>query len=200
MRSACLQMGDIYSLLKLSIAVWVFDRIVRLMRIAYMSVSFSRQTAPRAEVSLAAPNVLAIKVYTARSIQASAGEYINICFPTLQPWTVHPFSVIKTEGGSRCCVHFAAKVHAGITKQLAKRVSRAPGGVWSGVALLEGPYGQAIKVSPHVEGQSRGATVLKFPFLAALARRTPFPSSGRDGHHSMPIRPTEAELFAPCRR
>lgn len=144
-------MRDMYTLLRFSIAAWVFDRVLRLARIAYMSLSFSRHTAPRAEVSLAAPDILAIKVYPIRPIRASASQYMNICFPTLQPWAIHPFSVIKVEETGQYCVHFAARVHAGITRQLARQVNRASGGTWSGAALLEGPYGQAIKVSQRFE-------------------------------------------------
>lgn len=104
-----------------SIAVWAFDRFVRLLRVIYFNFGFSGTTS--AEIRVIGEenySLLQIKLRTTRKVVAKPGQYLFLHVGRITPWQSHPFSILdQDETGAYVLV---AKVHKGLTCRLHNHV------------------------------------------------------------------------------
>ena len=117
-----------------AIAVWVFDRVVRIGRILFFG-------APKAEVTIKGDETLKVIVPKPRYWKSIPGGHCFIHFvkPTLF-WQSHPFTFTATEEDDKIVLY--AKIKTGITKQIAKSLYNTPGQTGTVRVLVEGPYGE----------------------------------------------------------
>ena len=117
-----------------AIAVWVFDRAVRLGRIFFFG-------ARKATVSIKGGETLKIEVPKPKYWKSIAGGHAFIQF--LRPTVFlqsHPFTFTTTESEDK--IVFYAKIKNGITENISKYLSRLPGNTATIRVLVEGPYGE----------------------------------------------------------
>ena len=120
-----------------TIAVWGFDRVIRLARIAWFGC-------PQATVTLLANETLRVEIPRPKSWKSIAGGYAFIYFikPTYF-WQSHPFTFTCIPGEGNENVVMYLKVKGGITHSLCKKLSQLPGKTTKIRVALEGPYGEA---------------------------------------------------------
>ncbi|KAK9321769.1 ferric reductase like transmembrane component-domain-containing protein [Lipomyces orientalis] len=122
-----------------SIAIWVFDRVIRIIRLTAFGLTANADAkiiGDVIELQVAAPRC----GWTAR-----AGQYAYIYFRYFNFWENHPFSLVEKRGDKYI---FVAKVKGGATKKLWNYLSKKPDssaklGVW-----IEGPYGEKFNTVP----------------------------------------------------
>lgn len=107
-----------------SIAVWAFDRFIRLIRVTYFNAGFlSHSSAEISIVDGCSDPLLLIKVSTVRKAIATPGQYFFLHIGTIAPWSAHPFTVLEQdENGDYILV---ARVHKGLTQKLHDRAIAA---------------------------------------------------------------------------
>ncbi|KAF6071578.1 FAD-binding domain family protein [Candida albicans] len=117
-----------------AIAVWAFDRVVRLGRIFFFG-------ARKATVSIKGDDTLKIEVPKPKYWKSVAGGHAFIHFlkPTLFLQS-HPFTFTTTESNDKIVLY--AKIKNGITSNIAKYLSPLPGNTATIRVLVEGPYGE----------------------------------------------------------
>lgn len=118
------------------IAVWVFDRTLRLVRIVYRNVG---NGGTRAECELLHGDVVRITAKLARPWRFQPGQHAYIFMPSISWCTNHPFSVALSEEEQD--ISFLVRRRNGFTDSLWKEANQAYAGEFSGRAFLEGPYG-----------------------------------------------------------
>jgi len=106
-----------------SVAIWAFDRFVRLVRLIYFNLGLS--STATAQVELLIHDDLALlkfKVRPVRSVAFSPGKYVFLHIGGVAPWSAHPASVIdQDEDGS---YNLAMTVHQGLTRKLYHRLMK----------------------------------------------------------------------------
>lgn len=116
-----------------SIAVWSFDRAVRLARL--FAFGF-----PQADITLIADETLKVQVQKPKYWKSVPGGHAFIHFlDTKYFWQSHPFTFIEEELGS---IIFFCKVKDGITRSLYNRLLSSPGKSTKVRVTVEGPYGE----------------------------------------------------------
>lgn len=122
-----------------SVAVWVFDRVVRIVRL----VGFG---CPKSEVTLLANETLRIVVPKPKYWLITPGGHAFVHF--MRPscfWQSHPFTFTSMRAdessGSKDSVVLYCKVKGGITHGLYQYLSTHPGKRAQIRVALEGPYG-----------------------------------------------------------
>lgn len=169
---------DYYGYLWACVAVWIFDRVLRVVRIVFLS----KKGNTIARITHDAPTgLIRLAVTTRRMITPSPGDYYFLYSPrSIKPWENHPFTLASwypTPGGTE--LHFLAKPHGGATRALRNRIATHTthtDGLGSGMpmtVLLEGPYG----TKHNLEGFDRvllisggsGITAL-LPYVHALSK------------------------------
>ncbi|CAI5756513.1 unnamed protein product [Candida verbasci] len=118
-----------------AVAVWVFDRIVRVGRL----ISFGF---PTATVTLESNETIKIVVPKPSYWKSIPGGHAFIHF--LKPtyfWQSHPFTF--TEESDNSNIVFFAKVKGGVTHSLYQTLAKAPGRSIKIKVGVEGPYGEA---------------------------------------------------------
>lgn len=118
-----------------TVAVWVFDRAVRLGRIAVFGF-------PKAEVILLADETLKVVIPKPSYWKSIPGGHAFIHF--LRPscfWQSHPFTFTETsDNGSKIVLY--CKVKGGVTHGLYQYLAKHPGRTTNIRVALEGPYGE----------------------------------------------------------
>lgn len=120
-----------------AVAIWVFDRVVRLARLAAFGVQ-------KAEVKLIANETLKVTVPRPSYWYAYPGAHAFVHF--LRPscfWQSHPFTVVDLHVEKNTVV-FYLKVKGGLTHGLYQYLLRQPGQCTTIKVLVEGPYGLRI--------------------------------------------------------
>lgn len=122
-----------------SVAVWVFDRIVRICRI----VSFGIQPAT---LQLEANETLKVIVKRPTYWKPYPGSHAFIHFlkPTLF-WQSHPFTIIDSISGENT-ISFYIKVKGGMSHGLCQDICKRPDNKLRMNVLVEGPYSQTITI------------------------------------------------------
>mgnify|MGYP001030045225 FL=1 len=117
-----------------SIAVWVFDRVLRLFKLA----SFGVKTA---HIALLANETIKVTIPKPKRWRQKPGGHAFVHFLTPSTfWQSHPFSFVLG-GNDDEEIMFYIKVKDGITKTLYNRLSQCPGKISTIPVMVEGPYG-----------------------------------------------------------
>lgn len=156
------------------VAVWLFDRVLRVVRIAFLS----RKGNTVARITHDSPTgLIRLSVTTPRMFRPAPGAYYFLYTPrSIKPWENHPFTLASWHpSGKGYELNFLAKAHDGATRALRERVAAHANGLTSApmTVLLEGPYG----ARHHLEGFDRvllisggsGITAL-LPYIFELSR------------------------------
>lgn len=118
------------------IAIWLFDRFARLVRI----VNFGF---PKALVQIVSPEDMKVTIPVEISWDGKPGQYAYVYF--LLPgcfWQSHPFSVSSTTGPAGSLTIYI-KRKKGVTNKLFELASKSPEKLLSNIRVaLEGPYGE----------------------------------------------------------
>ncbi|ODQ81337.1 hypothetical protein BABINDRAFT_160696, partial [Babjeviella inositovora NRRL Y-12698] len=114
------------------VGVWVFDRVIRWIRMA-------RYGLKEATVTLKAGETLKVTVPKPTSWNCGPGQYAFVSF--MMPscfWQSHPFTVISESDTE---LSFAIKIKGGITHGLYKLLAPLPGQTTTIKVAIDGPYG-----------------------------------------------------------
>ena len=106
-----------------SVAIWAFDRFIRLVRLVYFNLGLSKTAT--AQVELCIHDDLALlkfKVRPVRSVAFQPGKYVFLHIGGVAPWSAHPVSVIDQDEDG--CYDLAMKVHQGLTRKLYHRLMK----------------------------------------------------------------------------
>ena len=117
-----------------TVAVWCFDRAVRIGRLIVFGF-------PKAQVTLMANETLKVVIPKPRHWKSVPGGHAFIHFirPTCF-WQNHPFTFVESPDGKSILVY--CKVKGGITHSLYRYLSNNPGQTASIRVGVEGPYGE----------------------------------------------------------
>ncbi|CAI4052427.1 ferric-chelate reductase SKDI_15G5150 [Saccharomyces kudriavzevii IFO 1802] len=119
-----------------AIAIWVVDRLVRVVRISYFGF-------PNATLQLIGDDIIRVTVERPASLwRAKPGQYVFVSFiHPLYFWQSHPFTVLDsiTKDGELVII---LKEKKGVTRLVKKYVCRN-GGKASMRLAIEGPYGSS---------------------------------------------------------
>ncbi|CAH2353395.1 ferric/cupric reductase transmembrane component 2 [[Candida] railenensis] len=117
-----------------SVALWSFDRGVRILRLLHFGF-------PKAEVSLLANETLKVVVRRPKFWPATPGGHAFVHF--LRPscfWQSHPFTFTSTVDAENIVVY--CKVKGGVTHGLYQYLTAHPGKTAQIRVTFEGPYGE----------------------------------------------------------
>jgi NAD(P)H-flavin reductase len=106
-----------------SVAIWAFDRFIRLVRLVYFNLGLS--STATAQVELLTHDNLALlkfKVRLVRSVAFQPGKYVFLHIGGVAPWSAHPVSVIDQDEDG--CYNMAMTVHQGLTRKLYHRLMK----------------------------------------------------------------------------
>lgn len=121
-------------------AIWGFDRLVRVLRIAIFGT-------PEATVSLVAEETITVSIKKPNHWKAIPGGHAWIHFTGgYFFWQSHPFTFVSKEDGT---LMFYCKVKGGATKSLARKLAKSPGKTLNMKILVEGPYGETKPLKAH---------------------------------------------------
>lgn len=122
-----------------AVAVWVFDRVLRLGRLFAFGVR-------KAEVELKANETVKVTVTRPKYWKPFPGCYAFIHFvrPTCF-WQSHPFTIVEDAVNDNT-ITFYLKVKGGVTHGLYQYLSKQPGHRATIKVLVEGPYGQRTAI------------------------------------------------------
>ncbi|PUU72988.1 ferric reductase like transmembrane component-domain-containing protein [Tuber borchii] len=144
---------------KVVIALWAFDRGLRLLRVLYRNVGRKMTTA----TCEALPgDAIRVTLHIARPWTFRPGQHLYLYMPTLALWTSHPFTISWSENEKyvkydpeKLSLHRQDIVHTGqstlsliirrrtgFTNALYKKAYDAPERIFTTRALVEGPYGK----------------------------------------------------------
>ena len=118
-----------------SVAVWVFDRVVRIARLIHFGC-------PKAKVSLLANETLKVVVCRPKFWPAIPGGHAFVHF--MRPscfWQSHPFTFTVSPDSDENIVMYC-KVKGGVTHGLYQYLNTFPGKTAQIRVSLEGPYGE----------------------------------------------------------
>ncbi|KAF5092170.1 hypothetical protein D0Z00_004704 [Geotrichum galactomycetum] len=129
-----------------AIAIWAFDRFVRLGRVAYNGICISDGKLFKSNIG---PDgiensvfKLSIKASSAWTYKPGSHVYLHV-FNPLTFWQSHPFTVYHSPNPSKAGeLILCAKTHKGLTRAMARDFASYPNGYKEGFAVgLDGPYG-----------------------------------------------------------
>lgn len=125
-----------------TVAVWCFDRVVRLARIFWFGM-------PQATVSLLPDECLRIVVPRPAHWKGVPGGHAWVYFCTSWYfWQSHPFTFLESVDEENQIV-FLLKTKKGATRYVTKMLSSKPGKTCNIRVCVEGPYGEACPVEHH---------------------------------------------------
>jgi len=145
--------------LKVAIALWAFDRGLRLLRVLYRNVGRKMTTA----TCEALPgDAIRVTLHLARPWTFKPGQHLYLYMPRLALWTSHPFTISWSEDEQyvkfdeeKLSLHRQDIIHegqstlsliirrrTGFTNTLYKKAYDSPERIFTTRALVEGPYGK----------------------------------------------------------
>lgn len=163
-----------YYMLEASIVLWAVERIWRTLRVVFMNLGrnyfpgheystwlnrFCTHTVCRALPDGAVHVRLYLAGFMARNLLlAKPGQHVYVNIPSIQPLSMHPFSVITTglETVSGDAIDTVAATppqpyldlammpQHGFTRQVVNRVKASEANMISALAFVEGPYGHPV--------------------------------------------------------
>ena len=156
-----------------AIALWSFDRLIRLARIILLNISWSGGRLARTGKFEIVQGTNAIKTHinVGYNFTFRPGQYIYVYFPRFNFWESHPFTIAEHElvDGHQPRITLLFRAHGGVTRKLLKHLAEGPKEM---VCLLEGPYGHFRPVDKYdnvlLLAGGVGITAV-FPYLRHLA-------------------------------
>lgn len=170
----------------LCVGIWLFDRILRLVRVTVLSYRTLGARNAVGVVTALEPGLMRLSVETSVPISPRPGDYYFLYSPhSLTPWENHPFTLASWEKRrDRTTLHFLIAPQGGWTGRLRKRIEAAAVKdsessllVTAPEArlrvLLEGPYGTRDPIDEYdhillLAGGSGIAAIL--PYVYALGQ------------------------------
>ncbi|KAI5847791.1 ferric reductase NAD binding domain-containing protein [Morchella snyderi] len=152
---------------KIAIALWVFDRSVRLFRIIYRNIGKRMTTAT---VEILPGEAIRVTLKLARPWKFRAGQHVYLYVPSVGLWTSHPFTIAWGEqlqqnhkmDDERLSFHRQDLMHigektmslvirrrTGFTNALFNKADATPNKVITLRALAEGPYGKVDSLASY---------------------------------------------------
>ncbi|SPO02701.1 related to ferric-chelate reductase [Cephalotrichum gorgonifer] len=165
-----------------AIALWAFDRAMRLISVAYRNFG---KGGTRTVIETLPGNALRISVTVARPWTFRSGQHAYLYFPSLGYWQSHPFSVAWAAeavdtgaeklamtrqdvlSAKKSTISFIVRERTGITNTLYKKAISSPGGRLETKCFVEGPYGAMHSL------QSYG-TVMLFAGGVGISHQVPY--------------------------
>ncbi|KAG5645748.1 hypothetical protein DXG03_005285 [Asterophora parasitica] len=157
------------------VGLWVFDRVLRYVRVGVLSYKTMRSGGENTVASLTNQpgegGLVRLTVQSSISIEPKPGSYYYLYTPrSWTPWENHPFTLAsweQTPGGTTFHFHFAPQ--AGATRKIEKRIAQTKELSTKMRVLLEGPYGTVHPVSSYehillVAGGSGISAILPYAF------------------------------------
>ncbi|OXB35641.1 ferric-chelate reductase [Cryptococcus neoformans] len=158
------------------VAVWVFDRFIRIVRVQVLS--FKAVAGNNAVMVATGGEKGLIRLTVTSSIRhiPKPGQHYYIYTPmSITPWEDHPFTIGSWEvDKSSTTLHFLMGTKDGATRRMRKMVNKAISGQADLRVLVEGPYGHTSPVYrfenvPFIAGGSGITAAL--PYLHDLVSR-----------------------------
>lgn len=151
---------------KIAIALWVFDRSIRLFRIIYRNIGKRMTTAT---VEILPGEAIRVTLKLARPWKFRAGQHVYLYVPSVGLWTSHPFTIAWGEeikhhkmDDERLSFHrqdlmyigektmsLVIRRRTGFTNALFRKADAAPNKVITLKALAEGPYGKVDSLASY---------------------------------------------------
>ncbi|KAI0833567.1 putative ferric-chelate reductase [Trametes gibbosa] len=132
------------------VAIWVFDRFLRIVRVAVLSFNAFRSGGNTVAVMTGGEQGLVrMTVTSALPLTPKPGDYFFLYTPmSITPWENHPFTLGSWEknanGGTD--LHFLIAPLDGATRKMKKRIEKSQSGKANMRVLIEGPYGHSENV------------------------------------------------------
>ena len=173
------------TLVKIIIAIWVVERLIRLLTLTYRNLG---RSGTQATIETLPGDALCMTLRPARPWAFKPGQHIYLTLPTVGLWTSHPFSVAWSTSTPRfidpekslpihdpslvlsspqTSVSLIIRRRAGFTENLYQKTLKSPDGRINLPALVEGPYGGTHTL------QSYG-TVMLFAGGVGITHSLPF--------------------------
>lgn len=141
-----------------AVAIWVFDRVVRISRQLLLNFGFdsSSKTIKFSKASLVSttsssdpdhPLILRVRpAGAAKNLvpKWSPGNHVFLNHSRVQPYASHPFTVISVGNDSSPYLDLVIRPQSGFTRKLVD-VSRGKSD--ASTVFIDGPYGHALEVS-----------------------------------------------------
>ncbi|KAK8439295.1 hypothetical protein ACI3LY_005173 [Candidozyma auris] len=125
-----------------TIAVWAFDRFIRVVRMLWFGF-------PQAQVTLVEDETLRVVVPKPKHWKSIPGGHAWLYFcRSWYFWQSHPFTFLESTTEDNCIV-FLCKVKKGLTAKLGKKLALLPGKTLTCRVSVEGSYGESCPVSKH---------------------------------------------------
>lgn len=148
------------------IVIWALERFIRFARIVYHNVGRKMTTAT---VEALPGDATRITLRMTRPWKFRPGQHLYLYMPKLGLWTSHPFTIawseqehhIKFSGDEKLptqrqdmmqattTMSLVVRSRTGFTSTLFKRAMKAPDGVFSTTAFVEGPYGKVDSLASY---------------------------------------------------
>jgi ferric-chelate reductase len=154
-----------------SIALWSFDRFIRLARMAVLNLSWSENRVARTgKVEIIGTDAIKARINVEYNFGFYPGQYLYVYFPRFNFWESHPFTIAEYEVvNGQPVVTLLFRTHGGVTEKLQKYLANGPKEMY---CLLEGPYGHYCPVDKYdnvlLLAGGVGVTAV-FPYLQYLA-------------------------------
>lgn len=131
-----------------SIVIWSFDRLIRLVRMAALNLSWSKgRVARTGRLEIVGTDAIQARINVGYDFGFVPGQYIYVYFPRFNFWESHPFTIAEYEvkdGQSVVTLFF--RTHKGVTKKLQRYLADGPKELY---CILEGPYGHYCPVQRY---------------------------------------------------
>lgn len=125
-----------------TIAVWAFDRFIRVARMLWFGF-------PKAQVTLVEDETLRVVVPKPKHWKSVPGGHAWLYFcRSWYFWQSHPFTFLESTTDDSSIV-FLCKVKKGLTEKIGKKLALVPGKTFSCRVSVEGSYGESCPVSKH---------------------------------------------------
>ncbi|KAI9806247.1 MAG: hypothetical protein M1825_006362 [Sarcosagium campestre] len=138
--------------------IWSLERFIRMARLVYRNLG---RSSTEATVELLPGDAMRVKLSIARPWTSRPGQHLFVYMPSIQWWSLHPFSVawsqqeddLSAEKGlamnrqdimqmQKTTMSLVIRRRTGFTDKLFQKVQSSPTGVISLRACVEGPYGE----------------------------------------------------------
>ncbi|KAK9472041.1 ferric reductase like transmembrane component-domain-containing protein [Dipodascopsis tothii] len=134
-----------YEYIWASVAVWAFDRVVRVVRIALFGL------ATTAQARIVSANVFELRIKPTgllRPKKAYPGQYSYIHLARFKAWESHPFSLVDFDEADGCYV-YQCKAFNGMTRSVYKYLQAQPDQTTTLRVAVDGFYGEKFNVERH---------------------------------------------------
>lgn len=129
--------------------LWAFDRLLRLLRLVYLSMAVGFKETDKAQIEVLSDNI--IRVTAQRRLTWRAGQNMFMIMPRVSSWPfeAHPFTIAtvpqelspnkeQTDGPQK--LMFVIKCRNGFTKKLKAAADKNGGSIQEKI-FFDGPYG-----------------------------------------------------------